>query len=112
MEANNNMAMREALEELRDSARAFTHQIRNSKYSHILDKYTCREQGFPAYLDLRVAIPKANAALSAPPPQDKREVCEILDELFAADTDGDDHEFNAVLGRLRDWYKKEVNGGR
>ncbi len=63
--------MREALKELRDSARAFTHQIRNSKYSHILDKYTCRQQGFPAVLDLRETIPNANAALSAPATAEK-----------------------------------------
>lgn len=47
-------------------------------------------------------------ALSAPPLPDRMgEVCGILDELFAADADGDDREFNAVLTRLKDWYEKE-----
>lgn len=67
MEANSMAAMREALVCLRDAARNFYHQILNSKYSVITDKYTCCEQGFPAVLDLRYAIPKANFAISKPP---------------------------------------------
>lgn len=63
----NSAAMREALVAIRDAARNFYHQILNSKYSDIMDKYKCRERGFPALLDLRYAIPKANAAISAPP---------------------------------------------
>ncbi len=66
MEANNAAAMREALVCLRDAARNFYHQILNSKYSVIMDKYTCCKQGFPAVLDLRYAIPKANFAISKP----------------------------------------------
>ena len=66
----NAAAMCEALVALRDAARNFCHQILNSKYNDIMDKYKCRERGFPALLDLRYyAIPKANAALSAPPRQ-------------------------------------------
>lgn len=63
----NAAAMREALVCLRDAARDFYNQILNSKYSVILDKYTCCKQGFPAVLDLRYAIPKANFAISKPP---------------------------------------------
>ena len=60
--------MREALVAIRDAARNFCHQILNSKYNDIMDEYKCRERGFPALLDLRyAAIPKANAALAAPP---------------------------------------------
>jgi len=62
----NSAAMREALVCLRDVARNFYHQILNSKYNDIMDKYTCCKQGFPAVLDLRYAISKANFALSAP----------------------------------------------
>lgn len=51
----------------------------------------------------------AKDAISTPPSHDKREVCEILEELFAADADNDDREFNVVLARLKDWYKKEVD---
>ena len=60
-------ALREALVCLRDAARNFCHHIFNSKYSVIMDKYTCCKQGFPAVLDLRYAIPKANFAISKPP---------------------------------------------
>ena len=60
-------ALREALVCLRDAARNFCHQILNSKYNVIMDKYTCCKQGFPAVLDLRYAIPKANFAISKPP---------------------------------------------
>ena len=63
----NAAAMREALLTLRDAARMFCHQILNSKYNDMMDEYKCRERGFPALLDLRYAIPKANFALSAPP---------------------------------------------
>jgi len=63
---NNAAEMREALVALRDAARNFYHQILNSKYNDIMDEYKCRERGFPALLDLRYAIPKANAALAAP----------------------------------------------
>ena len=63
----NAAALREALVCLRDAARNFCHQILNSKYSVIMDKYTCCKQGFPAVLDLRYAIPKANFAISKPP---------------------------------------------
>ncbi len=67
MEANDMKAMREALVAIRDAARDFCHQILNSKYNDMMDEYKCRERGFPALLDLRAAIPKANFALSAPP---------------------------------------------
>lgn len=63
----NAAAMREALVCLRNAARNFCHQILNSKYNVIMDKYTCCKQGFPAVLDLRYAIPKANFAISKPP---------------------------------------------
>lgn len=62
----NAAAMREALRALRDASRDFYNQILNSKYSEILDKYTCVKQGFSAVLDLRSAFPMANAALTAP----------------------------------------------
>jgi len=64
--SGNAAAMREALVALRDAARNFCQQILNSKYNDIMDEYKCRERGFPALLDLRYAIPKANAALSIP----------------------------------------------
>ena len=70
---SNAAAMREALRALRDASRDFYNQILNSKYSEILDKYTCVKQGFPAVLDLRSAFPMANAALSAPPHKGKWE---------------------------------------
>ena len=76
MEANSMAAMREALVCLRDAARNFYHQILNSKYSAITDKYTCCEQGFPAVLDLRYAIPKANFAISKPPRNCDRPECQ------------------------------------
>lgn len=63
----NAAATRAALRALRDASRDFYNQILNSKYSEILDKYTCVKQGFPAVLDLRSAFPMANYALSAPP---------------------------------------------
>lgn len=63
----NAAAVREALLTLRDAARMFCHQVLNSKYNDIMDTYKCRERGFPALLDLRYAIPKANFALAAPP---------------------------------------------
>lgn len=66
-EGGNAAAVREALLTLRDAARNFCHQILNSKYNDMMDTYKCRERGFPALLDLRAAIPKANFALSAPP---------------------------------------------
>ena len=69
----NAAAMRDALRALRDASRNFYNQILNSKYSGILDKYTCVKQGFPAVLDLRSAFPMANAALSAPPHKGKWE---------------------------------------
>lgn len=62
----NAAVMRESLRALRDASRDFYNQILNSKYSEILDKYTCVKQGFPAVLDLRSAFPMANHALSAP----------------------------------------------
>ena len=65
-QVNNAAAMREALVALREAARNFYHQILNSKYNDIMDEYKCRERGFPALLDLRYAIPKANVALAAP----------------------------------------------
>ena len=64
--AGNAAAIRTALKRLRDASRDFYNQILNSQYSGILDKYTCAKQGFPAVLDVRAAIPAANAALSAP----------------------------------------------
>ena len=64
--AGNAAAIRTALKRLRDASRDFYNQILNSQYSGILDKYTCTKQGFPAVLDVRAAIPAANAALSAP----------------------------------------------
>ena len=67
----NAAAMRDALRALRDASRDFYNQILNSKYSEILDKYTCVKQGFPAVLDLRSAFPMANAALSANPRKGK-----------------------------------------
>ena len=66
---NNYEQMRKALRALRDASRDFYNQILNSKYSEILDKYTCVKQGFPAVLDLRSTFPMANHALSAPPRQ-------------------------------------------
>lgn len=63
----NAAALLEALRALRDASRNFYNQILNSKYSGILDKYTCVKQGFPAVLDLRSAFPMANYALAAPP---------------------------------------------
>ena len=65
--AGNAAAIRTALKRLRDASRNFYNQILNSQYSGILDKYTCAKQGFPAVLDVRAAIPAANAALSAAP---------------------------------------------
>ena len=65
----NAAAIRAALRALRDASRDFYNQILNSKYSEILDKYTCVKQGFPAVLDLRSAFPMANYALAAPPRQ-------------------------------------------
>ena len=62
----NAAALLEALRALRDASRDFYNQILNSKYSGILDKYTCVKQGFPAVLDLRSAFPMANYALAAP----------------------------------------------
>ena len=38
----------------------------NSKYSGILDKYTCVKQGFPAVLHVKAATVMANLALVAP----------------------------------------------
>ena len=38
----------------------------NSKYSGILDKYTCAKQGFPAVLHVKAATVMANLALVAP----------------------------------------------
>ena len=58
--------LREALVCLRDAAREFHHQILNSKYNHILDKYTCEKQGFSAALKVVGAIVKANYAIAAP----------------------------------------------
>ena len=66
MEANNNAKLRDALVCLRDAAREFNHQIRNSKYSGIFDKYTCEKQGFSAALKVVDAIVKANYAINAP----------------------------------------------
>jgi hypothetical protein len=66
-EGGNAAAMRSALVAIRDAARMFCHQILNSKYNDMMDEYKCRERGFPALLDLRAAISKANFALSAPP---------------------------------------------
>lgn len=60
----NAAAAREALRRLRDATRNFYNQILNSEYSKILDKYTCVKQGFPAVLDVRAAIPLANAVLA------------------------------------------------
>jgi hypothetical protein len=62
----NVMALRAALRELRDASRDFYHQILNSKYSGILDKYTCVKQGFPAVLHVKEATVMANLALVAP----------------------------------------------
>ena len=62
----NVMALRAALRELRDASRDFYHQILNSKYSGILDKYTCAKQGFPAVLHVKAATVMANRALVAP----------------------------------------------
>ena len=62
----NVMALRAALRELRDASRDFYHQILNSKYSGILDKYTCAKQGFPAVLHVKAATVMANLALVAP----------------------------------------------
>ena len=59
-------ALRIALMELRNGSRDLYHQILNSKYSGILDKYTCVKQGFPAVLAVRSAIVMANLALVAP----------------------------------------------
>ena len=58
--------LREALVCLRDAARKFHHQILNSKYNGILDKYTCEKQGFSAALKVVDAIVKANYAINAP----------------------------------------------
>lgn len=63
---NNAAEMREALVALRDAARNFCHQILNSKHNEIMDKYTCAKQGFPAVIDIRDAIVRANYALAAP----------------------------------------------
>ena len=65
--AGNAAAIRTALKRLRDASLDFYNQILNSQYSGILDKYTCAKQGFPAVLDVRAAIPAANAALAAAP---------------------------------------------
>lgn len=64
METNNKL--REALVCLRDAAREFNHQILNSKYNGILDKYTCEKQGFSAALKVVGAIVNANYAIAAP----------------------------------------------
>ena len=61
------MALRAALRELRDASRDFYHQILNSKYSGILDKYTCVKQGFSAVIAVKSATVMANCALAAPP---------------------------------------------
>ena len=99
----NAAAMREALVALRDAARNFYHQILNSKYNDIMDEYKCRERGFPALLDLRYAIPKANFALSAPPRN-----CDICDHRYWVD------EFEKHMGKSpsqtadeQDEYMKE-----
>ena len=63
----NVMALRAALRELRDASRDFYHQILNSKYSVILDKYTCVKQGFSAVIAVKSATVMANCALAAPP---------------------------------------------
>ena len=73
--SGNAAALREALRRLRDATRNFYNQILNSGYSKILDKYTCIEQGFPAVLDVRDAIPLANTALAAPPRNCDRPEC-------------------------------------
>ena len=77
----NAAAMREALASLRNAARNFCHQILNSKYNDIMDEYKCRERGFPALLDLRYAIPKANFALSGPARN-----CDFYDNKTDAET--------------------------
>ena len=83
----NAAAMREALVELRDAARNFCHQILNSKYNDIMDKYKCRERGFPALLDLRYAIPRANVALAAPPRNcDVGTAEEQIERLYGGET--------------------------
>ena len=66
-QAVNAAAMRGALRALRDASRKFCHQILNSKYNKIFDKYTCVKQGFSAVLDVRDAIVMANYALATPP---------------------------------------------
>ena len=88
-------AMRDALLTLRDAARMFCHQILNSKYNDMMDEYKCRERGFPALLDLRAAIPKANFALSVPPrncdvgtPEEQGERCLAQFEQWRRKGDG------------------------
>ena len=61
----NVVALRAALRELRNASRDLYHQILNSKYSGILDKYTCVKQGFPAVLHVKDATVMANRALVA-----------------------------------------------
>ena len=103
----NAAALLEALRALRDASRNFYNQILNSKYSGILDKYTCVKQGFPAVLDLRSAFPMANYALSAPAsdqellesPMDLNEqTIHIGDTVHMLNTNHDgDHEWDDVV---------------
>jgi len=95
---DNEAAMREALVELRDAARNFCHQILNSKYNDIMDEYKCRERGFPALLDLRYAIQKANFALSAPARN-----CDIHTDFNDAIT---------TLANKRNWHDGKWNSER
>ncbi len=88
--AGNATEMRVALVALRDAARNFCHQILNSKYNDIMDEYKCRARGFPALLDLRYAIPKANVALSKPPRNCDRPECVRINDAAKV------------------WYKEEI----
>ena len=86
--------LREALVCLRDAAREFHHQILNSKYSGILDKYTCEEQGFSAALKVVGAIVRANEALAAPARN-----CDVLDSKVL---------FNEFINEMPEEVEKKI----